>query len=75
MYLAKTVITPFGKEVKKRLVDLEQNQDWLIQQITAKTGLFMDSGYMHKILTGERNAPKVVQAIREILNIPDTPTK
>ena len=72
--MAKSVITPFGKEVKKRLVDLEQSQDWLIQQINAKTGLFMDSGYMHKVLTGERNAPKIVQAIREILNIPDAPT-
>ena len=72
--MAKSVITPFGKEVKKRLVDLEQSQDWLMQQITAKTGLFMDRGYMHKVLTGERNAPKIVQAIREILDIPVAPT-
>lgn len=69
--MIKSGITPFGKEVKKRLVDLEQNQEWLIQQITAKTGLFVDSGYMHKIMTGQRNAPKVVQAIREILDIPE----
>ena len=69
--MIKSGITPFGKEVKKRLVDIEQNQEWLIQQITAKTGLFVDSGYMHKIMTGQRNAPKVVQAIREILDIPE----
>ena len=69
--MIKSGITPFGKEVKKRLVDLEQNQEWLMQQITAKTGLFVDSGYMHKIMTGQRNAPKVVQAIREILDIPE----
>lgn len=68
--MAKTVLTPFGKEVKKRLVDLEQSQNWLMQQITQRTGLFVDSGYMHKVLTGERNAPKIVQAIREILDIP-----
>ncbi len=68
-------LTAFGKTVKKKLVDLEQSQDWLIQEITAKTGLFMDSGYMHKILTGERNAPKVVRAIREILDIPDATTE
>ena len=73
--MAKSVITPFGKEVKKRLVDLEQSQDWLMQQITAKTGLFMDSGYMHKVLTGERNAPRIVQAIREILDIPVASTE
>lgn len=67
--MAKTVQTPFGKEVKKRLVDLEQSQNWLMQQITEKTGLFVDSSYMHKVFTGERNAPKIVQAIKEILEI------
>jgi hypothetical protein len=48
-------------------------QKWLEEAITEKTGLFVDSGYMYKILTGQRNAPKVVQAIREILDISDTP--
>lgn len=36
-----------------------------------KRGMFMDSGYMYKILTGQRSAPKIVQAIREILDLPD----
>lgn len=62
--------TEFGKEVKKRLVDINQNQIWLINQVKGKTGLFLDSGYLNKILTGRRNAPKVVQAIREILELP-----
>lgn len=39
-----------------------------------KTGLFVDSGYMYKILTGQRNAPKIVQAICEILDI-EMPTE
>lgn len=63
-------LTEFGKEVKKRLVDINQNQIWLINQVKGKTGLFLDSGYLNKILTGRRNAPKVVQAIREILELP-----
>jgi hypothetical protein len=29
----------------------------------------VDGGYMYKILTGQRNAPKIVAAICEILNI------
>ena len=33
------------------------------------TGLYVDGGYMYKILTGQRNAPKVVEAIQEILGI------
>lgn len=63
-------LTEFGKEVKKRLVDINQNQIWLINQVKGKTGLFLDGGYLNKILTGRRNAPKVVQAIREILELP-----
>ena len=44
---------------------------WLEEEITNRTGLFADSGYMDKILKGKRNAPKVVQAIRDILEIQD----
>lgn len=62
--------TPFGKEVKKRLIDLERDQNWLIAQVKEKTGLFCDSSYLHKILTRERPARKLTQAICEILDIP-----
>ena len=65
----------FMKEVKKRLIDLDKSQKWLEEQVTEKTGLFVDSSYLGKIYKGERNAPKVVQAIREILGIPQTPTE
>lgn len=64
-------LTPFGRKVKYRLIDLGCTQSWLQERISEKTGLFVDSGYLYKILTGQRNAPKIVQAIREILNIPD----
>ncbi|MGE4276924.1 MAG: XRE family transcriptional regulator [Lawsonibacter sp.] len=63
--------TAFGKEVKKALIDVDETQDWLMKKIGANTGLFVDSGYMYKILTGERSAPKIVQAIREILDLPE----
>lgn len=64
--------TDFGKEVKKRLVDLEKTQAWLINEVRAKTGLFFDSSYMHKIITGKNATPKIVQAIREILELPES---
>ena len=41
------------------------------REIKERTGLYVDSGYMYKILTGQRNAPKIVAAIREILNLPN----
>lgn len=37
-------LTVFGKDVKKRLVDLDQSQEWLIRQVRDKTGLFFMKG-------------------------------
>lgn len=59
----------FGMRVKIKLLQIGKNQKWLEEAITKKTGLFVDGGYMYKILTGQRNAPKIVAAICEILNI------
>lgn len=59
----------FGLCVKTELLRLGKEQKWLEDTVSEKTGLFVDSGYMYKILTGQRNAPKIVEAIREILNI------
>lgn len=62
--------TDFGLCVKTELLRRGKEQKWLEEQISEKTGLFVDNGYLYKILTGQRNAPKVVQAIREILEMP-----
>ena len=64
-----TKITDFGLCVKTELLKKSRTQKWLEEEITKKTGLYVDNGYMHKILTGQRNAPKVVNAICEILKI------
>ena len=37
-----TQLTVFGKEVKKKLVDIGQSQAWLMDKINGKTGLFID---------------------------------
>ena len=65
----------FGKEIKRKLVDIDQNQNWLIEQVRAKTGLYFDCGYLYKIMTGEKATPKIVAAIREILDLPVSETK
>lgn len=57
------------KTVKHKLIDLGKTQKWLEDEISRRTGLFVDSGYMHKIMTGQRKAPKIVDAICEILGI------
>lgn len=60
----------FGLCVKTELLRRGKEQKWLEEAVTEKTGLYVDGGYMYKILTGKRNAPKIVAAIREILELP-----
>ena len=64
-----TNFSDFGLCVKVKLLQSQRTQKWLSEEVTNKTGLYVDSGYMHKILTGKRNAPKIVDAICEILSI------
>ena len=61
--------TDFGLCVKTELLRKGKEQKWLEEAVSELTGLYVDSGYMYKILTGQRNAPKIVDAIREILTI------
>ena len=63
--------TPFGLCVKTELLKTGRTQKWLEEEIGNRYGMYADSGYMYKILTGQRNAPKIVQAIREILELPE----
>ena len=62
----------FGLAVKTELLRQGKEQKWLEEAVSEKTGLYVDNGYMYKVLTGQRNAPKIVAAIREILNISTT---
>ena len=66
-------ITPFGKQIKKRLLDIDQDQNWLIDQVSQETGLYFDRSYLHKIMTGKLSTPGVVSAIRKILDIQPVP--
>lgn len=61
----------FGKVVKKKLVDIDKSQEWLMEEVRERTGLFIDNGYLYKILTGQRSAPKIVDAICDVLGIKD----
>ena len=67
-----TKFSDFGLCVKTKLLRAGKTQKWLEEAVSEKTGLYIDNGYMYKVLTGQRNAPKVVEAICEILNIKKT---
>lgn len=61
--------TSFGLCVKIELIQRGKGQKWLEDEIRTRTGLYVDSGYLYKVLTGQRSAPKIVQAINEILDL------
>jgi len=69
-YLAKINDSEFGKAVKIRLIEMDKTQDWLIEQVRNRTGLFFDSSYLWKILNGVVSTPGMIAAIREILDLP-----
>jgi len=68
----KNTLTPFGKAVKKKLVDMDKDHSWLIERVANLTGLYFDRSYLHKIMTGKLGTPKIVKAICEILEIAET---
>ena len=63
------MITPFGKCIKRRLLDIDRDQNWLIEQVAQKTNLYFDRSYLYKIMTGKLNTPSIRQALCEILDI------
>ncbi len=62
-------MTEYEKAVKHKLIDIDKSPSWLVEQIKQREGCYIDSGYLSKILSGKRNAPKIKTAINEILNI------
>lgn len=63
--------TNFGLAVKTKLLGPPaRTQSWLAKEVNRRTGLYVDDAYMSNILKGQRNAPRVVEAICEILDLP-----
>ena len=65
----ETKLSDFGLAVKIELIKRGRSQTWLEKEVAQRTGLYVDSGYMYKILTGQRSAPKITAAITEILGL------
>ena len=61
--------TDFGKTVKKKLIDMDKRQNWLIEKVREQSGMFLDVSYFQKIMRGERSPQKIIDAICEILDI------
>ena len=53
-------LSEFGKDIGKRLIDLDKPQVWLIEEVRNRTGLYFDDSYLYKIKTGQLSTPKVM---------------
>lgn len=62
-------LTPLGKEIKKRLIDLDKEQKWLVERVSNRTGRYFDDSHLWKICNGVLSTPDVVQVICDILDI------
>lgn len=56
-------LTPFGKTVRKKLIDKNMTQ----MELAAMIGC--NKQYLHKILTGERSGRKYIEDIARVLEI------
>ena len=71
------ITSDFGKAVKIRLIELDKNQTWLIDQVKERTGdSSFDHSWLHRILSGKLAAgygcngkPGKADVIREILGM------
>lgn len=67
--MGRKKLCDFGKKIKKKLVDINQTQVWLIEKVKEDTGLYFDRSYLHKIETGTSHPDTIIESIRKILNI------
>lgn len=66
----------FGKAVRIRLIELNRDQNWLIEQVKERTGDYFDSSYLHRLLagktsgeTGYNGKPGKAEVIRDVLGM------
>lgn len=59
----------YGKEIKKRLIDIDKTQAWLIEQVKQDTGLYFDDSYLYKVMAGRNNNSKIKASIEKVLGV------
>lgn len=61
--------TPWGVKVRTRLLASGKSISQLADEASEMTGMYVDSQYLYKIFTGERNPQKIIDAVDEILEL------
>lgn len=66
----KRPLTEYGMEIKVRLLKLNKNQNWLIEEVKKLLpNKYLDTSNLYKIMTGEINSKDIQSAINQVLDI------
>jgi transcriptional regulator with XRE-family HTH domain len=66
----KNPLTPYGITVNVKLMNLGQNQRWLIEKLNEELPeRYIDSSVVNRILTGRLDSPEITAAIDRLLGI------
>ena len=64
----KNPLTPYGKEVKHRLIELDRTNGWLIEEVNKRREPKIDTSFMSKVLNGKVKNSRMTVIIDQILH-------
>ena len=67
--MSNSKLTTFGLCVKTELLKKGMTQEELVTRVKEDTGMFLDNGYLYKILTGNRSPEKIISSIKKVLEM------
>ena len=60
-------LTPYGKEVKHKLIELDRTNGWLIEEVNKRREPKIDTSFMAKVLNGKVRNSRITVIIDQIL--------
>ena len=66
----KKELTVYGKRVKKKLIDIDRTQTWLIEKIKEELPTcYVDGSLLNKIFVGDVVESNIIPVINKILSL------
>ena len=67
--MRKNKLTDYGKCIKKKLLDMDKSQEWLISEVNKKSPITLTSSYLNRIMIGKVINSTAIPIINEVLEI------
>ena len=61
--------TEYGQKIQFELLARKRTRSWLIDQLRAKSGMYVDGSNLYKLMTGKIKYSWMTDAIEEILGV------